>query len=210
MNLVPNDLSFAAGYIPLYSQPVIWYREDGHKALGMWACGIVNPSCPLRETKSYPLANNMPFMVIITSFPGGSAIKNLPPIQETQFRSLDQEDPLEKGMATHSSIPAWEIPWAEEPGGLQPMGSQRVRHDLATKNINTGNHCIHTKRLMNLNWILASYKPAQLSIHTALPRTAGSSSVVPMFVHLTLRDKGGEWNERKCLQALKHKVEISV
>ena len=46
---------------------------------------------------------------------------------------LGQEDPLEKGVATHSSIPAWEIPWAEDPGGLRSMGLQRVRHDLVTK-----------------------------------------------------------------------------
>ena len=50
--------------------------------------------------------------------------KNLPAIQETRVRSLDQEDPLEKGMATHSSILAWKIPWTEEPGGLQPINSQ--------------------------------------------------------------------------------------
>ena len=56
-------------------------------------------------------------------------VKNLPAGQETWVRSLDQEDPLEKGMATHSSILAWEIPWTEEPGGLQSLGSQRVRHD---------------------------------------------------------------------------------
>ena len=48
---------------------------------------------------------------------------------ETQVQSLGQEDPLEKCMATHSSILAWEIPWAEEPGGLQSMGSQRVGHN---------------------------------------------------------------------------------
>ena len=48
-------------------------------------------------------------------------VKNLPAMQETQVPSLDQEDPLEKGMATRSSIPAWEIPWTEEPGGLQSM-----------------------------------------------------------------------------------------
>ena len=56
-------------------------------------------------------------------------VKNLPTIQETQVRSLGQEDPLEKGMATHSSILAWKIPWTEEPGGPQSMESQRVRHD---------------------------------------------------------------------------------
>ena len=51
-------------------------------------------------------------------------VKNQHVMQETQVRSLGQEDPLEKGMATHSSIPAWEIGGTEEPGGLQPMGSQ--------------------------------------------------------------------------------------
>ena len=49
--------------------------------------------------------------------------------EESRVRFLGREDPLEKGVATHSSILAWEIPWAEEPGGLQSMGSQRVRHD---------------------------------------------------------------------------------
>ena len=49
-------------------------------------------------------------------------VKNLPAMQETQVLSLHQEDPLEKGMATHSSILAWKIPWIEEPGGLQSMG----------------------------------------------------------------------------------------
>ena len=55
--------------------------------------------------------------------------KNLPTTQETQVQSLGGEDTLEKGMATLSSILAWKIPWTEEPGGLQSMGSQRVRHD---------------------------------------------------------------------------------
>ena len=58
------------------------------------------------------------------TFPDGSGVKNLPAVQETQVQSLGQEDPLEKGMATHSSILAWRIPWTEEPGGLQSMGSQ--------------------------------------------------------------------------------------
>ena len=56
-------------------------------------------------------------------------VKNLPAVQETRVRSLGWEDPLEKEMATHSSILAWKISWTEEPGGLQSMGSQRVRHD---------------------------------------------------------------------------------
>ena len=56
-------------------------------------------------------------------------VKNLPAIQEAQVQSLGQEDPLEKGMATHFSILAWRIPWTEEPGGLQSMRLQRVRYD---------------------------------------------------------------------------------
>ena len=56
-------------------------------------------------------------------------VKCLPTMWETQVRSLGWEDPLEKEMATHSSTLAWRIPWMEEPGGLQSMGSQRVGHD---------------------------------------------------------------------------------
>ena len=59
-------------------------------------------------------------------------VKRLPAMQETRVQSLGREDPLEKEMATHSSIHAWKIPWAEEPGGLQSMGSQRVGHDCVT------------------------------------------------------------------------------
>ena len=60
-------------------------------------------------------------------------LKHLPAMRETWARSLGQEDPLEKKMATHSSILAWEIPWTEKPGGLQSVGSQRVRHNLVIK-----------------------------------------------------------------------------
>ena len=56
-------------------------------------------------------------------------VKDLPAMHETQVQSLDQEGALKKGMATHSSIPAWRIPWTEEPGGLQSMRSQRDGHD---------------------------------------------------------------------------------
>ena len=62
-------------------------------------------------------------------FSGGSDGKCLPAMQETQIRSLGQEDPLAKEMATHSSVLAWKIPWMKEPGRLQSMGSQRVGHD---------------------------------------------------------------------------------
>ena len=56
-------------------------------------------------------------------------VKNLPAMQETWVQSLGREDPLEKGMANHFSVLAWRIPWTEETGGLQSMGSQRVGHD---------------------------------------------------------------------------------
>ena len=56
-------------------------------------------------------------------------VKNPPVMQDTQVQSLGLKDPLEKEMATHSSIHAWKIPWTEDPGGLQSMGSQRVGHD---------------------------------------------------------------------------------
>ena len=64
--------------------------------------------------------------------PGAQTVKNLPAMRETQVRSLSQEDPLEKEMATRSSIVAWRIPWREEPGKLQSLGSQRVRNNWAT------------------------------------------------------------------------------
>ena len=56
-------------------------------------------------------------------------VKNLPAVQETQVRSLSQEDPLEEEMATHSSILAWRVPWTEEPCGLQSMGLKRGGHN---------------------------------------------------------------------------------
>ena len=56
-------------------------------------------------------------------------VNNLPAMQESWVRSLGQEDPLEKGVATHFSILAWRIPWTEQPGGLQSMGSQRIGHN---------------------------------------------------------------------------------
>ena len=65
----------------------------------------------------------------IRDFPGGSDVKHLPTMRETWVQSLGREDPLEKEMAPHSSTLAWKIPWMEEPGRLQSMVSQRVRHN---------------------------------------------------------------------------------
>ena len=73
-------------------------------------------------------------LILIEIWPSlvAQMVKSLPTMRETQVRSLGQEDPLEKEMATHSSTLAWKIPWTEEPGRLQSMGSQRVRKDLVT------------------------------------------------------------------------------
>ena len=65
----------------------------------------------------------------LRNFPGGSVVKNFPAMQKTQVRSLGCENPLEKGMATHSSTLAWRIARTGEPGGLESMGLQRVGHD---------------------------------------------------------------------------------
>ena len=65
------------------------------------------------------------------SFPGGSEVKNHVPVQETQVQSLGWEDPLEKETATHFSVLAWEVPWTEEPGGLQFKGSEESQTGLS-------------------------------------------------------------------------------
>ena len=72
-------------------------------------------------------------------------------MQETQVQSLGWEDPLEKEMATHSSILGWRTPWTEKPGGLQSMGSQRVGHDQAVNTLNSTECECHTKGAVGWN-----------------------------------------------------------
>ena len=71
------------------------------------------------------------YLQIISVFPVAQMVKNLPAMQETWVRSLGQEDPLEKGMAIHSSILAWEVPWTEESGRLQSMELQKSKIQLS-------------------------------------------------------------------------------
>ena len=88
--------------------------------------------CSYHLPSEIPAQSEKRSILPIRGFSCGSEIKNPPAVQEpqeTQVQSLDWEDPLEEEMATHSSILAWRILWTEEPGGLQSMGSQRVRHD---------------------------------------------------------------------------------
>ena len=80
---------------------------------------------PLPSKKSSDL-----MLLLMSAFPGGlNGTESVGNAGETWVRSLGQDDLLEKGMAAHSSILSWRIPWTEEPGGLQSIGSQRVRHD---------------------------------------------------------------------------------
>ena len=82
--------------------------------------------------------------------PGGSVVKNPAAKQEMRVQSLGCEDPLEKEMATHSRILAWKVPWTQEPGGLQTMGRQRVRHNLATKQVTLSKFSLSENMLLNL------------------------------------------------------------
>ena len=77
---------------------------------------------PVFNTDSWKSSFRMEVLMV------AQTLKNLPAMQESWVQSLGWEDPLEKGMATHSSILVWRIPWTEEPGGLQSIGSQRVGH----------------------------------------------------------------------------------
>ena len=95
-------------------------QDSGKGPVGFWegACGNGHPLC---SESGHPLP------VCKRGFPMAQPVKNLPAMQEAG--SLGREDPLEEGMATHSSVLAWRIPRAEEPGGLQFTGSQIVGHD---------------------------------------------------------------------------------
>ena len=81
---------------------------------------------PRPSVKSYWTSRGFPAKA---AFLVAQMVKNLLAMQETQVQSLGWEDPLEEEVATHSSILAWRIPWTEEPGGLQSMGLQRIKHD---------------------------------------------------------------------------------
>ena len=78
-------------------------------------------------------------------------VKNLPEMQETWVQSLGQKVPLEKEMATHSSLLAWRIPWTREPGGLQSIWLQRVRHDRATNTFTFIHTVQHLAFILNIS-----------------------------------------------------------
>ena len=112
--------------MPVTPRVAIWFGP-GFKPLGSspWFPGVYSLSGERRQILNEEICHKWASLVAQT-------VKNLPVMQETWVRSLDWEDCLEKGITTHSSVLAWRIPWTEEPGGLQSLGSQRVGHDWVT------------------------------------------------------------------------------
>ena len=109
-----------------FSRESSWPRDQTHvSCIGRW----ILYCWATREAQIHD------YVSAYVGFPGGSVVKNPPAKQETWVQSLGQEGPLEKEVATHSRIFAWEIPWTEEPGRLQSMWSQRVGHDWVTEHI---------------------------------------------------------------------------
>ena len=117
-----HGLSSSASYTLLHSQ----VNRDPHTHINLpGGAPVPLKSSPSKQRK-LNASPQAPYSVVLTS---AQTVKHLPTMWGTQVRSLGQEDLLEKEMATHSSTLAWKIPWMEEPGRLQSMGSQRVRHD---------------------------------------------------------------------------------
>ena len=110
-------------------------------ALGPWASVVKAHGLDSRGPWALEHRLNSSGAGAYVGFPGGSVVKNLPAVQDLWVWSLGWGDPLGKEMAIHSSILAWRIPWTEEPSGLQSMGSQRIRHDWATKQQQHGLNC---------------------------------------------------------------------
>ena len=113
-----------------------------NSANGNWLLNIIFITLVVESKAGSHVMNYISFffffdLYVLLDFSVAQMVKNLPAMQEARIQSLGQEDPLEKGMATHSSILAWRIPWTEEPGGLQSLGSQRVRHGWANNTATT-------------------------------------------------------------------------
>ena len=130
--LVAVALSWnAPGRSLLYPEGPPWLcvRSGGRRRLHGLKVGRENHLCERRSDSSVCTLSGRELLTHMWSFPGGSAVKNLPVVQEMQVQSLGRGDSLEEGMATHSSILAWRIPGTEESGRLQSIGMQRVGHD---------------------------------------------------------------------------------
>ena len=108
-------------------------------------------------------------------------------MQETQLRSLGQEDPLEKEMVTHSSILAWRIPWTEKPGRLQSMGPQRVRHDWATS-LSLSKALVVVVQSLSRVQLFQSHGPqhARVPCPSPTPRACSNSCLLSWWCHPTI------------------------
>ena len=116
-------------------------------------------------------------------------IKHPPAVHKTGVRSLGREDPLEKGMEMHSSILAWRIPWTEEPGRLQSMGSQRVRDSLATKQPQCYLGCLASVKSPHVRGFIAGHSrvflgPAGGALSTVCSPEGDSPSATDVAVPL--------------------------
>ena len=110
-------------YLKTFTGEKSWRKEEGQSSINDW---------PLFLGVLHTLVTGAPYLRWQCFYLVAQMVKNLPAIQQTWVQSLRREDSPEKGMATHCSTLAWKIPWTEESGGLQSMGSQRVGHDWAT------------------------------------------------------------------------------
>ena len=137
-------------------------------------------------------------VVPVQAFLVAQLVKNPPAMQETLVRPLGQEGPLEEGMATHSSILAWRIPWTEEPAGLQSMLLQRVRHDGATKHTHTECLCRASLVAQIVKNLPAMQETWVQSLGQEDPQKKGMEPT-PVFLH-------GEFHGQRSLAAAVHEV----
>ena len=119
-----------------------------HSSTLAWKIPWMEAPPRLRSMGSQRVRHDWATLVSVSVFLGVSAVKYPPAKQEMWVRSLGWGDPLEKEMVTHSSILAWEIPWTEEPGGLQSMGVTRVGHDLVKQQLLTMVTMLHPQHVL--------------------------------------------------------------
>ena len=124
-------------------------------------------------------------------------VKNLSAMQETQVWSLGWEDPLQTGIATHSSILAWRIPWTEEPGWPQCMGSQRVRHNWVTISLSLSHTHTHTHTMSEGQQVIWA---DSLSGHT--PTEQWDEAVTSVWFHLTKSSTPGKSHSKTPIRNL--------
>ena len=164
------------------SAPCLCSGSCAHPSLTkVWKwVGVFFPSYLERSVSdNYYTTNNCIWLLLYADFLGGSAVKNPPAMQETRVLSLGQEDPLEKEIATHSSILAWEIPWTEEPGRLQSMGSQVSDTTLATEHTHTPSPLLYAA---TENFLYSFLKNIYLFIHLFIFSYSGSSLLCAGFL----------------------------